>query len=700
MPRGAAGENESCTAHLNPEHSMDEIPPVLPRPEPTPAGDRLESWKEIAAYLKRDVTTVQRWEKREGMPVHRHVHDKSSSVYAFRTDLDAWTRSRSRAGDTSRSASVHDSTAVSPPMEPSGWRAVRSWWVVGIIAASAVGLAAWMIEGSSGSWSDPLAGARVTLVAGFEGTERAAALSRDGRIVAFLSDRDGQTDVWMTQVGTGEFHNLTRGRVAGLVNPSVRTIAFSPDGSLVTFWRSRQNPAGAGDIAIWAVPVLGGEPRPYLEGAAELDWSGDGSRLVYHTPGPGDPTYVSAGVRASLAPPIFTARGGQHAHYPLWSPRDAFIYFVQGSVNEEMDVWRIRPAGGVAERITRHGSSVSYPVMLDERTLLYLATDANGGGPWLYGFDVDRRTPHRLKTGVDTYTSLSASADGRRVAATQARLRRTLWRVPIDNGAEASTPVRLPLTTGRGTAPRYGPGYLLYVSSTDTGDIVWKLAGDSATQIWSAPGARVMGAAVPSPDGAQVAFCVEQDGRSALDVMETDGTAVRTISRSLALRGAPAWAPDGRSIVVPALDDGVTRLFQVSLDGGSVRLSQEFAVDPAWSPDGRFLVYSGPDVGTTFRVGAIAAAGGAYPLPDLTLTRGARAIRFLPGGRAFVVLRGEIQHKDLWLIDVETGSARQLTRLPADFHVRDFDISPDGREAVLDRVQDQSDIVLLDLSRR
>ena len=45
--------------------------------------DRLDSWKEIAGYLKRDVTTVQRWEKREGMPVRRHVHDKLGSVYAF-----------------------------------------------------------------------------------------------------------------------------------------------------------------------------------------------------------------------------------------------------------------------------------------------------------------------------------------------------------------------------------------------------------------------------------------------------------------------------------------------------------------------------------------------------------------------------------------------------------------------------------------
>src|ERR1700719_1463682 len=56
--------------------------------------DRLDSWKEIAAYFNRDVTTVQRWEKRERMPVRRHVHDRMGSVYAFRADLDAWARSR------------------------------------------------------------------------------------------------------------------------------------------------------------------------------------------------------------------------------------------------------------------------------------------------------------------------------------------------------------------------------------------------------------------------------------------------------------------------------------------------------------------------------------------------------------------------------------------------------------------------------
>ena len=57
-------------------------------------GKRLESWKEIAAYVNRHVTTVRRWEKQEGLPVHRHVHATLGSIYAYATELDVWLQSR------------------------------------------------------------------------------------------------------------------------------------------------------------------------------------------------------------------------------------------------------------------------------------------------------------------------------------------------------------------------------------------------------------------------------------------------------------------------------------------------------------------------------------------------------------------------------------------------------------------------------
>ena len=57
-------------------------------------GGTLDSWKEIAFYLKREVRTVQRWEKKEGLPIRRHHHHKGYTVYAIKEEIEAWRRSR------------------------------------------------------------------------------------------------------------------------------------------------------------------------------------------------------------------------------------------------------------------------------------------------------------------------------------------------------------------------------------------------------------------------------------------------------------------------------------------------------------------------------------------------------------------------------------------------------------------------------
>ena len=79
------------------------------------------------------------------------------------------------------------------------------------------------------------------------------------------------------------------------------------------------------------------------------------------------------------------------------------------------------------------------------------------------------------------------------------------------------------------------------------------------------------------------------------------------------------------------------------------------------------------------------------------MTRGARRLNFLPHSRGLVFLHGDIQHKNLRLIDLDRGYERQLTSFPPDFEIRDFDISPDGRQLVVERVQENSDVVLIDL---
>jgi len=87
-----------------------DVRPVLGRDT-----DHLDSWKEIAAYLGREVRTAQRWERREGLPVHRHTHAKGSSVWAFRHEIDAWLNSRDRAASEAAPKEESSETAARPP---------------------------------------------------------------------------------------------------------------------------------------------------------------------------------------------------------------------------------------------------------------------------------------------------------------------------------------------------------------------------------------------------------------------------------------------------------------------------------------------------------------------------------------------------------------------------------------------------------
>jgi Tol biopolymer transport system component len=275
----------------------------------------------------------------------------------------------------------------------------------------------------------------------------------------------------------------------------------------------------------------------------------------------------------------------------------------------------------------------------------------------------------------------------------------TLWRLRIgESPSDASAPVKIQLATANENAPRFGPDYLVYVSSTGTSGSISKLANGSSTELWRDANAQIIGAPATSPAGRQIAFSVQYRGQKLLYVMQSDGSNARIIADSLDLQGDPAWTPDGQSITSAANERGVPHLFRFPVGGGSPTLFvREYALDPAWAPDGRFAIYSGPDIGTTFSLKAVTAEAATHPLPALTLTRDARHVALLKHGRTLVVLRGEVQHKDLWLIDLKTGAERQLTSLPADFYVRDFDISPDGSKVVLERIQERSELMVLEL---
>jgi TolB-like protein/Flp pilus assembly protein TadD len=100
-------------------------PPVQSRPaDDRPASDRLDSWKEIAAYLRKEVRTVQRWEKSSDLPVRRLAHAKVGTVFAYKSDLDAWwrdsqTKLENEENKTDTDSSNSSVAVLAPPAERS-----------------------------------------------------------------------------------------------------------------------------------------------------------------------------------------------------------------------------------------------------------------------------------------------------------------------------------------------------------------------------------------------------------------------------------------------------------------------------------------------------------------------------------------------------------------------------------------------------
>src|SRR5205823_13414628 len=158
--------------------------------------------------------------------------------------------------------------------------------VVGLLTA----IATWLIHGSRPISIDPLANAKFTRFTDWKGTEGGAEISPDGKFVAFLSDRDGQFDIWLSQVGSGYFRNLTADIPAlQPIGPTFRKFGFSGDGAEI--WLS---PETGPSMAQMIMPLMGGTPRAFLDkGATAPSWSPDGARVAYFKNEDGDPLFVA-----------------------------------------------------------------------------------------------------------------------------------------------------------------------------------------------------------------------------------------------------------------------------------------------------------------------------------------------------------------------------------------------------------------------
>jgi eukaryotic-like serine/threonine-protein kinase len=597
-----------------------------------------------------------------------------------------------------QSGSSDSSQARVAPSHPAAAGAKHYGWLAWVLAAVLVpGLGLWTLRNRfRPAVQNPLTNAHFARLTDLEGAETNPAISPDGKFVAFISDRSGTFDIWLMQASGGSLANLTQGRIGDVRGP-LRAIGFSGDGSEV--WSS-----GIEGRRLRLFPLVSGAPRNFLdEHAAEVAWSPDGTRLVYHTWEAGDPTFV-ADRNGANERQILRSEPGLHNHFQVWSKDGRWIYFVRGQpATHQTDLWRISPDGGQPEQLTHADTDIACPTPIDDRTILFAARDQNGAGPWLWAFDVETRTLQRVTSGLEQYTALSAAADGRRLAASVINSRVNLWSVPLSTRVVEEKEVEaFPLPTMRAQAPRFGGASLFYLSSRDGADGLWSYRDGQALEIWKGADGALQSAPAVSADGSSVAFALKRNGKRQMHIIAADGTRLRPLSSDVDVRGTASWSPDGKWIVTAGTDRDGAGLFKFPADGGSpVRIATGPFLDPVWSPRGDLIVYGGTQVFTVMPLLAIRPDGTPAKLPEINVQREGERVRFLPDGTGLVYMLGSTTNgQDFWLLDLATMRSRRLTRLSNSAAMRTFDITSDGGRIVFDRLRENSYILLIDLAMK
>jgi len=549
---------------------------------------------------------------------------------------------------------------------------------------------------------DVLAHSPMSLLTDWDGAEEGAEISPDGKLVAFLSDYAGEWDIWFHQIGTDRFTNLTENfpplAASGFI---VRKLGFSADSSEIWF-----NP-GDGQ-ALMSMPWGSGKPHAFLPAGTNTPaFSPVNGHVLYVDKAAGDELYLSD--RNGADPRSVLGASPLKNMNPAYSQDGQWIYFARGVEPQDelaMDVWRLPAAGGTPERLSTQHLAINFLAPFDARTLLYVARAEDRSGPWLWAFDVDRKSSRRIPMGVHHFTSISTSRDGQRVVATVSTPSASLWSVPL--GArlmkeEDARPFPMSAPTGQAMAPRFGENALFYLSGLGTRDGLWRDRSGQATDIWRGGDGALSEPAAISPDASRVVVVVRREGKRHLTIMNADGTGARTLAGSIEIdgaagQGAADWAPDGKRVVTAGHDEQGPALFIIDVETGAARRLLAGAwTNPVWSPKGDLIVCrSTRSVLGQVTVRAVKEQDGTViELPFMTRPGG---YRFLPNGSGLVYLP-RIQGFDFWLYEFATGNSHQIAQLENKGALRTFDITRDGKSIVFDRSRQNSNVVLIDVSR-
>jgi Tol biopolymer transport system component len=579
-----------------------------------------------------------------------------------------------------------------PVEEPKEARRGRLLERAGLVLAGAAVAAGGMLAWSR--LSPPRAdGAAVFRWMTFSGRDASPAVSPDGRTIAFTSDRDGQPRIWLKQAsGEGE---------AALTHGPDDFPRFSPDGAQVLFTR----PDGAG-LSLYRAAVLGGEARRLLEGAAEGDWSPDGTQIAFvRLASEGGQTVTVVGVaQADGSEPREVAKvpGGLRA--PRFSPDGRTIAVVPASgalvPGAKQGPVLVPVAGGAVRTAPAPDPrrSISAAGWTAAGEIVYLQAESVVSAAGSTALLV-RQDPSSGRVLSETWSPSSALVldvlgDGRVVFDTRSP-RQNLREVPLGGATAAGRWLSRGESTDR--QPVYSPDgeWVAFSSNRGGGMNLW-LVSTAAGNLRRVTDAHVNWDPAFTRDGKRLLWSSNRGGNFEVWTADVDGSGPRPLTQDGGNAENPTATPDGQWVVYSSGHPQKAGLWKIHPDGtGASHLVKGRASLPDVSPDGRYVLYRVFSGKYPARVKvARVEDGGEEPFEiavdarrRTTVTLG-RA-RWTPDGKAIAFVgQDERGASGVYVQDFAPGRDTSATRRPLagfdpDVATESFGLAPDGSRLVL-----------------
>ena len=527
------------------------------------------------------------------------------------------------------------------------------------------------------------------------GVERSPSWSPDGRALAYASTRDGESDVWVAQLGTGESVNRTAGSPHDEIHPR-----WSPEGRWISFFSYRQ---GGG---YYLMPAAGGAHRRVADWPADeiypapAAWSPDGERLAY-----------ALGQRREPWIRIVALDGTESERLPLpvrprnrvvadivWSPDGRYLAYRRAisPIAATAELWLTDVATGESVRLTDGTYRDVSPAWGPDADALFFISDRSGS-PDLWWLDLNGTgspgPPQRMTAGMEL-TEVSVGPEGRRVAYARGRRIHNVYRAPIrpDASASWSDVTRLTFDEADFESIDIDRSGRLLLSSNRSGnwDIYLHPAGGGPLRRLTTDSALDAG---PSwrPDGERIAYYSDRSGHRQVWLMSPDGGRPRQLTYGPTEKLYPRWSPDGREIVVAGANLSV-----FNVDDGSRRVlaSASTGAHPAWSPDGRWVAFTVSRDGP-YTLWRVPAAGGT---PERLTEMSGRAPRWSPDGDKLYFLGMEEHADTVWELSLATRTVRPVTMLAGrPGHLGRIGLATDGRSIYFTWRVSRGDLWIADL---